>query len=103
MARRKTLGHDPLESVVSGEEETEDVEQPEEERSYDPDAKSRITFNLTNELIERMKNAVYATPHERLTHFAERALWQELLEKEKENGGPFPERKGNLPPGRPME
>ena len=64
--------------------------------------KERLTVNIPPELIERARNAVYWTPGLTLAGLAEDALLKALRRLEKENGGPFKERDGHLPPGRPI-
>lgn len=64
--------------------------------------KSSFTVHLREELIERVKNAVYWTPGLTLSGLTEAMLEQAMAELERKNGGPFPQRGGNLKPGRPV-
>ena len=63
----------------------------------------RLTVNLPPELIERARNAVYWTPGLTLAGLAREALVKSLVRLEKENGGPFKERDGELRAGRPVQ
>ena len=65
--------------------------------------KGRLTFYLSIDLIERLKNYVYWTPGMNLAKFAEEALTDRIDQIEKQNGKPFPPREGNLTAGRPMK
>ena len=64
--------------------------------------KERLTVNLPPELIERAGNAVYWTPGLTLAGLREEAISKGLARLEKKNGGPFKERDGKLPTGRPI-
>ncbi len=64
--------------------------------------KSRLTINMTVELIERVKNAVYWTPGITMSSLTELALQKTVDKLEKKNGEPFPKRAAELKPGRPV-
>ena len=64
--------------------------------------KERLTVNLEPELIERARNAVYWTPGLTLAGLTREALVKALGRLEKENGGTFKPRTGELPAGRPI-
>jgi len=64
--------------------------------------KERLTVNLSPELVERARNAVYWTPGLTLAGLTEDALLRSLARLEKQNGGPFKARNGRLPAGRPI-
>ena len=108
MPRRRTIGESPLDAVVprpaSGPQRPAEPGRPGEgtvalgERV----AKARITVQLDNELVERMKNAVYWTPGLTLAGLAEKAIRREVDALEEENGGPFVRRREELKPGRPL-
>ena len=63
--------------------------------------KLRLTVHLPQELIERIKNAIYWNPDLTLAGFAELAFEKALKKLEKEHGGPFPRRPEELKGGRP--
>ena len=98
MARRKTIGTSPLDAVIPAapEASTAEVERRRE--------KLRYTFHLPAELVERVRDAVYWQPDLTLAKFAEWALKDELkkLERERNEGRPFPARTGELKGGRPI-
>lgn len=93
-AKRSGLGGNPLDAIVPKAVPTAQAEQPSSSRT-------RYTLNLPEDLIERAKNASWAVRRP-LTAIAEHGLRAELAKLEKENGGPFPPRPGNLPAGRPL-
>lgn len=63
--------------------------------------KARMTVQISLDTIERLKDAVY---WERLTvaQFVEEALEAALQKLEKRSGKPYPKRKSELKPGRPL-
>lgn len=71
--------------------------------------RTRATFHLTVEVIDRLRNAAFALsgPPVRLTMaaLAQTAFERELLRLQKEHnkGEPFPPRTGELQPGRPLK
>ncbi len=65
--------------------------------------KLRITLQLSEEVIERIKNAVYYTPGLTLTALAEKAFCNIVDVLEKERNSPFPKRKDELKSGRPFK
>jgi hypothetical protein len=65
--------------------------------------KSRFTFHLPEDLMERLKNAVFwSGPRVTLAGLAEAGLRAELERLEKKNGGPFKARERELVGGRPI-
>ena len=64
--------------------------------------KSRLTINLSVDLIERVKNSVYWTPGLTMSSLSGMALIKAVDSLEKKNGEPFPHRKEELRPGRPV-
>ena len=64
--------------------------------------KSRLTINMSVDLIERVKNAVYWTPGITMSSLTEVALQKAVTKLEKEKGEPFPQRTEELKPGRPV-
>jgi predicted DNA binding CopG/RHH family protein len=65
--------------------------------------KQRITVQISEDVIERVKNAVYWTPGLTLASLAENAFSKAVNALEKERGGPFPKRKEELKTGRPIK
>ena len=108
MPRRRTIGESPLDAVVprpaSGPQRPAEPGRAGEgtaagERRV---PRARITVQLDGELVDRMKNAVYWTPGLTLAGLAETALRREMEAREKERGEPFPPRREELRPGRPL-
>ncbi len=64
--------------------------------------KQRITVQISLDVIERIKNAVYWTPGLTLTSLAEDAFSKAVCELERERKAPFPKRKEELKTGRPI-
>ena len=65
--------------------------------------KGRVTVVLPGDLLDRIRNAVYWTPGMTLTDFAISAFTEEVGRMEKDRRKPFPSRKRELRPGRPMK
>jgi hypothetical protein len=65
--------------------------------------RDRITFHISPDVSERLRNAVYWTPGVTMADLAERGILRELEKLERENGGPFRARKSELKGGRPMK
>jgi hypothetical protein len=63
--------------------------------------KQRVTITMPPDLLDRLRNAVYWTPHLTLAGFIEAAVDGRLNELEKQNGEPFPTRMEELKGGRP--
>lgn len=105
MARQKTIGENPLDSMISpkvnGDAVKDKAAAPKRAASK-PSAKERITVQISSEVIEGVKDIVYWN---RLTvaQFIEDALREAIKRAEKQNGAPFKKRSANLKPGRPMK
>lgn len=65
--------------------------------------KQKLTVHLSPELADRVKNAAYWNPRLTIAGIAEQGIRQALREVEKENGGPYPPRDGDLIGGRPIK
>jgi hypothetical protein len=61
----------------------------------------RFTFNLTGDLVDRVRNAVYWSPSLKLSWLIAQSLRTSLAEMESSRQGPFPQRKNPLRAGRP--
>lgn len=74
----------------------------EEKKQSKKSAKARMTIQINEETIERVKDCVYWN---RLTvaKFVEEALEKALKDAEEENGKPFQKRRTELKPGRPTK
>lgn len=91
---RDTIGINPLDSLTQS---VEPVKQQTKAKK-----KERITIALTPEVIERLKNAVYWSPGLTLSCVIEQATEKAILDLERKNGKPFPERNGELKKGRQL-
>lgn len=96
MARRRTIGTNPLDAVIPTHRE---------EKTASPSKvmKERLTVHLPVDLIDRIKNAVYWTPGLTLAGLAEEALTAAVEKLERQRGEPFPPRKAELKGGRPLK
>jgi hypothetical protein len=109
--RRKTIGNNPLDTVVPRREPETNTPIPPaatqrqraREESTGRVTKERLTVHVPVELIDRVKNIVYWTPGLTLARLAEEALTKEVKKREKERGEPFPHRTEELRGGRPLK
>lgn len=65
--------------------------------------KERVTVQISSDVIERIKDAVYWTPGLTLSSLAEEAFAQVVDDLESERKAPFPKRKEELKTGRPIK
>jgi hypothetical protein len=65
--------------------------------------KTRITFYISQDMVEKAKNAAYWTPGMTLSSLAEQALDLKISDMEKGRQGPFPRRENELAKGRPAK
>lgn len=110
MSKRQTIGENPLDSLIQpisnkgGEKSILDGEQDIKNiiasRSKVP--KQRITVQISHNVIERLKNAVYWTPGLTLAALAEEAFSRAIDRLENERAARFPDRKEELKTGRPI-
>jgi hypothetical protein len=116
MARRKTIGDNPLDAVIPaglgippsaiGAPAARGQAQAQAPaRTLKPTRvqKERLTVHLPLELIDRVKNAVYWTPGLTLASLSERALRRIVDELEAERGEAYPHREQELKGGRPLK
>jgi hypothetical protein len=61
----------------------------------------RLTVNLPEDLVDRVRNAVYWNPNLKLSWLIAQSLRTTLAEMESSRQGPFPQRKNPLRAGRP--
>ncbi len=109
MTRRQTIGENPLDDMISRQIErnsnsitTVERDQSDTQKKEKLAKKQRITVQIPEEIIDRVKNAVY---EERITlaQFMEEALEETLKRLEKQRGAPYPKRRAELKPGRPLK
>jgi predicted small metal-binding protein len=107
MAKRQTIGDNPLDAFISPNVVNNDKEVMEEDsiqpRRPKHSKKQRITVQISEDVIDRIKNAVYWTPGVTLASLAEEAFSKIVDEIEKSRGTPFPKRKDELKTGRPIK
>lgn len=97
MVKREIIGKNPLDELI-GESQPKFFQQQESSK----DQKRRITVQISEEIIERIKNATYWTPGLTLSCLVETALEKEVDQMEADRGNPFEKRKGELKTGRPI-
>lgn len=108
MAKRQTIGDNPLDGLFQAlpENNGSSVAVMEEEQQTtqkkQKSSKQRITVQISEDVIERLKNAVYWTPGLTLASLAEEAFSNAVDALEEEKGAPFPKRKEELKTGRPI-
>lgn len=111
MAKRQTIGENPLDGLfqTTTENNGTSVAVLEEEQQQAPkirqksSRKQRITVQISEDVIERIKNAVYWTPGLTLASLAEEAFAKVVDTLEEEREAPFPKRKEELKTGRPIK
>ena len=109
MAKRQTIGENPLDNLIqpiSNNGNATAVSEVKESKKPDPkqpkSSKQRITVQISEDVIERLKNAVYWTPGLTLAALAEEAFSKAVDALEEKNGSPFSKRKSELKTGRPL-
>jgi hypothetical protein len=95
--KRRTIGDNPLDTVIPRAPSEAAVAEPEAPK------KERMTFHLPVEVMDRAKNAVYWTPGLTLAELASQALTEAVDRMEKKRKEAFPPRKAELKGGRPMK
>lgn len=110
-ARRKTIAADPLDALVPAGKKTPPrrrAEDPVEAKVAKLPPRLRATFQLRQDLLDRLRNVAYwlSGPPARLslTRIVEEGVLRELerLEKVHHKGKPFPQREDELRGGRPV-
>ena len=97
MVKREIIGKNPLDELLkSNERETIQKQVPSKNQ------KKRITVQISEEIIERIKNATYWTPGLTLSYLVETALDREVNQMESERGNAFEKRRAELKTGRPI-
>lgn len=109
MAKRQTIGENPLDGLfqptggaTTVSTITVEREKTTPQRKALPPKKQRITVQISEEVIDRVKNAVYWTPGLTLAALAEDALVK-TVDKLERGRDPFPQRKEELKTGRPIK
>ncbi len=105
MAKRQTIGDNPLDAFIppSTENNGSVAVLEKEQKTPSKSKKERITVQISVDVIERMKNAVYWTPGLTLASLAEEAFSKAVDKLEKGREEPFPQRKDELKTGRPIK
>lgn len=112
---RKTIGSNliaqldesPMDVLMAPAEQTKQSKSKEKKvqpikEPAKPEPKERMTVQIRQEVIERVKDAVYWTPGLTVAQLTEEALEAALAKLEKQKGEPFKKRKAELKPGRPL-
>lgn len=110
MAKRQTIGDNHLEGLFQpigshNGDSAAVLDQREEQQAPQKKAKQvkqRITVQISEDVIDRIKNAAYWTPGLTLASLAEEAFSRAVDVLENERGAPFPKRKEELKTGRPI-
>ena len=67
------------------------------------EGRQKLTVHLEADIVNRVKNAAYWNPRLTIARIAERGIRLALREVEKEHGGAYPQREGELVGGRPIK
>ncbi|MGK5594263.1 MAG: hypothetical protein ACSNEK_02770 [Parachlamydiaceae bacterium] len=109
MAKRQTIGENPLDGLFQTVTENNGTsvavlgeEHPVSQKKAKSSKKQRITVQISEDVIERIKNAVYWTPGLTLAALAEEAFTKAVDVLEEEREASFPKRKEELKTGRPL-
>lgn len=109
MAKRQTIGENPLDSLFQPAVSTNgnsvatlNVEGVSLQKKPKSPRKQRITVQISEDVIERIKNAVYWTPGLTLAALAEEAFSKIVDALENDREAPFQKRKEELKTGRPI-
>lgn len=101
MARKPTIGANPLDTLMPSKSAGGDKPQAKEPPKR---VRERVTFQLPIEVVERARDAVVFTPGLTLASLVTDAIEEQLTKLEKARGEPFPSRKGQaMKPGRPVK
>lgn len=65
------------------------------------DRSTRLTVNLSKDLVDRLRDTVYWIPQLTLSRLVEEAIYSSLTRLESANRGRYPRRTAELKPGRP--
>lgn len=109
MAKRQTTEESPVNGLFPTTKSngtslaTLEKEQQAPIMSLKPSKKQRITVQISADVIDRIKNAVYWTPGLTLAFLAEEAFSKAVDELENYREAPFPKRKEELKTGRPIK
>lgn len=68
-----------------------------------PEGRQKLTVHLEAGIVNRVKNAAYWNPRLTIARIAERGIRLALREVEKDHGGAYPQREGELVGGRPIK
>jgi len=103
MSQRSAVGGNPLDDMIPI---SKVVSKSKKELLIKPARsvlKERMTVQISKEIVEWAKNAVYWSPGLTIAQLTEKALIEALKKLEKRNGKSFQNRKSELKPGRPVK
>jgi hypothetical protein len=102
VARKSTIGANPLDAVVPVKSGATKRAKPQAEPARA--TKERVTFQLPVDLIEKARDVVFFSPGLTMASLMEEALVAQLERAQKKHGKPFPSRAGaSLKTGRPVK
>ena len=67
------------------------------------EGRQKLTVHLDADVVNRVKNAAYWNPRLTIARIAERGIRLALKEVERDHGGAYPQREGELVGGRPIK
>ena len=107
MSKRSDIGDNPLDNMIpytpTKQETKEKKRAPQKGKSHPAKQltnalKERLTIQISKDVVEKTKDAVYWTPGLTVAQLTEEALIEALKKLEKRNGESFPNRKEELKP-----
>jgi len=99
MVKREIIGKYPLDELIGASQAPPPPSKQEPSRNK----KRRITVQISEEIIDRIKNATYWTPGLTLSYLVENALEKEVDQMESDRGSSFERRRAELKTGRPIK
>ena len=98
MVKREIIGKNPLDELIGSSQ----TSPPPPKQESSKNQKRRITVQISENIIERIKNATYWTPGLTLSYLVEQALEREVNQMEFDRGSSFKKRRTELKTGRPL-
>lgn len=84
-------------------ERATNADRPEPAPAEGKAGKQKLTVHLPHDLADRVKNAAYWNPRLTIAAIAEQGIKAAIERYERENGGRYPPREGELVGGRPIK
>jgi len=99
MSKLKTIGENPLDAVIPQATPQRQATEP----AKTAKKRERITFFLSSNLIDKLRNTAFWSPGITMAEIVEQSVTTGLDRIEKQRGEPFPPRQRQLLPGRKVQ